>query len=90
MSLIQKIKSAVELAGYQFFYDSGDGLDLLIDTADFSNSKCVVFAFLLSDSKLVDGVESASIGLFFSRITEFDYQALENDALQELCKIDAY
>ena len=90
MGLIQKIKREVENAGFAFYYDSGNGLNQLLDGADFSDDKTVVFAFQLSTTNFVDGKESGSVGLFFARQTNFDFDALENEAIQEATKADAW
>ena len=90
MSLITKIKAEVEAAGLQFYYDSGGGLNKMLENANFDDGNCVVFAFLLTSTTLTDGKESGNIGLFFSKITNFDFEALENDAIQEECKLIAW
>ena len=90
MSLITKIKAEVESAGFQFYYDSGGGLNKMLDSADFEDGKTVVFAFLLTSTSLIDGIESGNVGLFFSKMTDFDFEALENDSIQEVCKMDAW
>ena len=90
MSLITKIKAEVEAAGLQFYYDSGGGLNKMLDLADFSDNKTVVFSFLLQNTQLSDGKESGNIGLFFCRKTDFDFESLENDEIQEECKLDAW
>lgn len=90
MGLIQKIKREVENAGFAFYYDSGNGLNQLLDGAYFSDNKTVVFAFQLSTTNLVDGKENGSIGLFFSRLTELDFEAIENEEIQEATKADAW
>ena len=89
MSLIKKIKSAVEAIGLEFLYDRGEGLDKLIDDSDLSGGKCVVYSFLLANSTLKDGKESANFGIFFAKMTEFDFNAIENDDLQNECKVIA-
>ena len=86
MSLIKKIKSAVEAMGIEFCYDNGGGLDKLIDNSDLTDSKCVVYTFLMSNSTLKDGKESAQFSIFFAKMTEFDFDSLENDTLQDDCK----
>lgn len=90
MSLITKIKAEIEAAGFQFYYDSGGGLNKMLDSADFEDGKTVVFAFLLTSTQLNDGKESGNVGLFFSKMTDFDFEALENDEIQDLCKVDAW
>ena len=90
MSLITKIKAEVESLGLQFYYDSGGGLNKMLENANFDDGNCVVFAFLLTSTTLTDGKESGNVGLFFSKITEFDFEALENDAIQEECKLIAW
>lgn len=89
MSLIKKIKSAVEAMGLEFCYDNGGGLDILIDNSDLSDGKCVAYAFLLSNSTMKDGKESANISVFFAKLTEFDFDSMENDTLQDECKVIA-
>ena len=86
MSLIKKIKSAVDAMGLDFCYDNGGGLDILIENSDLTDGKCVAYAFLLSNSTLKDGKESANISIFFAKLTEFDFDSMENDTLQEECK----
>ena len=86
MSLIKKIKKQVEDFGLKFFYDHGAGLDDQMANVDIRDKEVVVFAFLLSATNLTDGKESGNIGLFFAMKTEFDFEALENDDLQENCK----
>lgn len=90
MGLIHKIKREVENAGFAFYYDSGNGLNQLLDGADFSDNKTVVFAFQLSTTNLVDGKENGQVGLFFARLTEFDFEAMENEEIQEATKADAW
>ena len=90
MSLISKIKTAVEAQGLEFHYDSGGNLEELIGNADFENDKCVVFAFLLENETFEDGKESGQIGLFFSKLSEVDFDSMENDAIQDECKAIAY
>lgn len=90
MSLISKIRTAVEAQGLAFYYDSGGNLEDLIANADFENDKVVVFAFLLSNETFEDGKESGNVGLFFSKLTEVDFDSLENDAIQDECKRVAY
>ena len=86
MSLLKKIKSAVEAMGLEFCYDNGGGLDILIDNSDLSDGKCVAYTFLMTNSTMKDGKESANISVFFAKLTEFDFDSLENDTLQEECK----
>jgi hypothetical protein len=90
MSLISKLKTEVEAFGLQYIYDSNGGINKMLDYADYSDGKCVVYSFLLSQSKLIDGIESATIGMFFSKITEFDFESIENDTLQQECKEIAF
>lgn len=90
MSLISKIKTIVEASGYNFYYDSGGNLEEIVGNADFDNNKCVVFAFLLSNSTFEDGKEAANIGLFFSRLAKMDFDSMENDAIQDECKEDMF
>lgn len=90
MSLISKIKSNVEAFGLEYIYDSTGGVNKMVDNADYSDSKCVVYSFLLSQSQFNDGIESATIGLFFSKLTEFDFESIENDTLQQECKEIAF
>ena len=89
MSLIKKIKAIAGALDYQFFYDSGQGIESAIANANISDDETVVFAYLLSTTTLSDGKESGQIGIFFYRLTEFDFGALENDAIQEETKKDA-
>jgi len=86
MSLITKIKTVVESIGLPFLYDNGGGINQLLESVDFSEGQAAVFAFVLSQTNFVDGKESANIGLFFAKETEFAGDALENDEIQESCK----
>ena len=89
MSLIKKIKSAVEAMGLEFCYDNGGGLNRLIENSDLSDCKCVAYAFLMTNSTIKDGKESANISIFFAKLTEFDFDSIENDTLQKECKVIA-
>ena len=89
MSLIKKIKAIAEALDYQFFYDSGAGIEHQISNATIADEETIVFAYLLSATSLSEGKESGQIGVFFYRLTEFDFGALENDAIQEETKKDA-
>ena len=89
MSLIKKIKTIAEALDYQFFYDSGAGIEQQISNATIANDETIVFAYLLSNTSLSEGKESGTIGIFFYRLTEFDFEALENDDIQEAAKADA-
>ena len=89
MSLLKKIKTIVEAMEIEFLYDNGGGLDILIDRSDLHDNKCVAYAFLLSNSTLKDNKESANFGIFFAKMTDFDFDSLENDTLQEECKVIA-
>lgn len=86
MSLIKKIKSVVENMGLEFMYDNGGGLDILIEKSDLTDGKCVAYSFLMSNSTLSDGKESANFSIFFAKMTEFDFESIENDDLQQQCK----
>ena len=48
MSLISKLKTEVEAFGLQYVYDSNGGINKMLDYADYSDGKCVVYSFLLS------------------------------------------
>lgn len=89
MSLLKKIKSAVEVLGIEFLYDNGGGLDILIDKSDLHDNKCVAYAFLMTNSTFKDLKESANFSIFFAKMTDFDFDSLENDTLQEECKVIA-
>ncbi|CAB5225808.1 hypothetical protein UFOVP756_8 [uncultured Caudovirales phage] len=90
MSLISKLKNEVEAFGLQFLYDSAGGINRMIDNADYTEDKCVVYSFLLSQSQFIDGKETAQIGVFFSKLTDFDFDSIENDAIQQACKEIAF
>lgn len=90
MSLIKKIKNEVNEMGLLFLYDNGVGIDKLIAETDFTQYHIVVYAFLLSTTTFKDGKESANIGIFFSKLTDYDQFALENDTLQDECKRAAF
>jgi len=57
--------------------------------ANIADDETIVFAYLLSTTSLSEGKESGTIGIFFYRLTEFDFEALENDDIQEAAKADA-
>jgi len=90
MSLINKIAQECEEQGLEFLYDSGQGIEQLIADADFTYDKTVVYAFLLSTTNFVDGKESANFGIFFAKPTDLDFEAIENEAIQETCKQVAF
>lgn len=86
MSLIKKIKSEAEAMGLEFCYDNGGGLDILIENSDLSDGKCVAYAFLMTNSTMKEGKESAPFSIFFAKMTDFDFDSIENDTLQDECK----
>lgn len=90
MSIISKLKTIIEGENLQFMYDSGGNLEHLLDLADWENGKCVVFAFLLSESQLIEGKETANVGLFFSKLSDLDADSFTNDKLQDECKAVAW
>lgn len=89
MGLLQKLKNIIEGAGYQFLYDSNNGLNELFDNVEFPEKKSVIYVNLLGGTKLVEGIESGNIALFFCRKTEFDFDTLENEKIIQSCLYDA-
>jgi hypothetical protein len=89
MGLLQKLKNIIEGAGYQFLYDSNNGLNELFDNVEFPEKKSVIYVNLLGGTKLVEGIESGNIALFFCRKTEFDFDTLENEKIIQECLYDA-
>ena len=81
MGLLQKLKNIIEGAGYQFLYDSNNGLNELFDNVEFPEKKSVIYVNLLGGTKLVEGIESGNIALFFCRKTDFDFDTLENEKI---------
>ena len=89
MGLLQKLKNIIEGAGYQFLYDSNNGLNELFDNVEFPERKSVIYVNLLGGTKLVEGIESGNIALFFCRKTDFDFDTLENEKIIQECLYDA-
>ena len=89
MGLLQKLKNIIEGAGYQFLYDSNNGLNELFDNVEFPEKKSVIYVNLLGGTKLVEGIESGNIALFFCRKTDFDFDTLENEKIIQDCLYDA-
>ena len=89
MGLAAKLKSKFEALGYEFYYQSQKALNKQLDNADFSDNKTVIFAFLLSNSTLIDGKESADVAIFFAKKTDFDFDEWENDEIQQACMVEA-
>ena len=89
MGLLQKLKNIIEGAGYQFLYDSNNGLNELFDNVEFPEKKSVIYVNLLGGTKLVEGIESGNIALFFCRKTDFDFDTLENEKIIQECLYDA-
>ena len=89
MGLLQKLKNIIEGAGYQFLYDSNNGLNELFDNVELPEKKSVIYVNLLGGTKLVEGIESGNIALFFCRKTDFDFDTLENEKIIQECLYDA-
>jgi len=90
MSLVHKIQSECEAHGLEFLYDNGNGLNQLINNADLSDDKTVCCLFAISTSTFSEGKETANLVLCFFKQTELDFEAVENEEIQERCKEDAF
>ena len=89
MAILQKIKRIVEDSGFKFYYDSQNSINKILDNVDFSNDKSVVYCYLFNNMKLVDGMESGNVVLFFCKKTDFDFNSDENESIIDECLIDA-
>ena len=91
MSFINKIKSSVENAtGLQFYYGTYEQINGIIDDADFSSGNGIAYAVILGDTELIDGKEKGVVAVAFVNLTEFDFDALENDTIQESMKAKGF
>lgn len=88
MALLKKLKKIIEDADYEFYYDTGNGLNDLLDNADFEENKSIIYCYLLGNTKLTDGMESGNVALFFCRKTDFDFDTIENEKIIEGCLKD--
>jgi hypothetical protein len=90
MSLVKKIKAVADALSLEFLYDQGAGLEAMVESADFSGGKVVLFAFPLSLVNFVDGKESGQFGIFFSQVGDIENDGMMNDDIQDNCKAVAF
>jgi hypothetical protein len=90
MSLVKKLKEVADALSLEFLYDQGAGLEAMVESADFSDGKVVLFAFPLSLVNFVDGKESGQFGIFFSQVGDIENTGLMNDDIQDNCKSVAF
>lgn len=90
MSLISKIRKTFTDIGIEFYYGTYQMLNKSLDNANFNSDKSVVWCLLLSEMDFKNGIESGNVALFFGRKTDFDFDSIENDEIQNLTKIDAF
>ena len=89
-SIVQKIKKTVsDTVKLPFYTGNSTQLNEVLDNADFSNGG-VVYLYQISDSEFKDGIESMIAAIAFVDLTEFDFDTLENDEIQERLKNTAF
>ena len=91
MTIIEAIKSSVEGVGCTFLYHAhGELNNLIASEPAFAGDAPVVLCYLL-DSGTVEqagGVwrERVNVGLFFSKVSQIDFDAMQNEQLLDKCK----
>lgn len=85
-SIVLKIKkSIIDTVKLPFFYGNNTKLNEVLDDADFSGGG-VVYLYMIGDSDIEDGIESMIAAIAFVDLTDFDFDTLENDDIQERMK----
>lgn len=90
MTLIEKIKHSVEKATkLTCVYQSAEDVNRIVDNIEMP---CAVF-FLLTSGQVADDLrnirERVTVAMFFVDLTEFDFQAIENEHIIDRCKKSA-
>lgn len=91
MSIIEHIKKSVEALGCVFVYNAeGETNEIVARTPEFANEPPVVLCYLLKNgtTEQVGGSwrERVNIGLFFSKVADYDFDGVENEDKLEECK----
>jgi len=91
MNIIEYIKDSVERVGCAFVYNAeGETNDIVARTPEFSSEPPVVLCYLLKNgtTEQVGGswVERVNVGLFFSKVADYDFDGVSNEDKLELCK----
>lgn len=91
MNIIRELKESIERAcNVPFFYGSAEDVNRALDNADFP---CAL-AFLIQQGAVTDvnGVlrERLTFAISFAELTQFDFEAMENEDIIERCKERAF
>lgn len=91
MTIIEAIKRSVERLGCTFLYHAdGELNELVARESAFDSDVPVVLCYLLGSGStdITAGVarERVNVGLFFSKKTEYDFNAIENERIIDVCK----
>jgi len=91
MTIIDKLKQSIETAtGLTFYYHAVGTLNEEMDNASFP----CVYAFPAESSAVEDklGVfhERLNLAVFFCNVTDYDFNALENEEIIDGCKKSAF
>ena len=87
MTIVDKIKESISVAtDLPVYYQSEEQLNRIADNADYP---CAYFFLLQTQGITTDSMtlrERVNIAVFFVNLTEFDFNADENEAIIDECK----
>lgn len=91
MTIIEAVKNSIERVGCAFLYHAdGELNELVAREPAFDGDVPVALCYLLGSGStdITAGVarERVNIGVFFSLKTNFDFDAIENERLLDVCK----
>lgn len=91
MTIIEAVKNSIERVGCAFLYHAdGELNELVAREPAFDSDVPVALCYLLGSGStdITAGVarERVNIGVFFSLKTNFDFDAIENERLLDVCK----
>lgn len=87
MTIIDKIKESISVAtDLPVYYQSAEQLNRIADNATYP---CAYFFLLTTQGISTDSMslrERVNIAVFFVDLTEFDFDAMQNEAIIDECK----
>lgn len=91
MTIIEAVKNSIERVGCAFLYHAdGELNELVAREPAFDSDVPIALCYLLGSGStdITAGVarERVNIGVFFSLKTNFDFDAIENERLLDVCK----
>lgn len=90
MTIIDKIKASVEAIDLPFNYASAEGLNIMLDNADFPCALMMLIETGAIEDENGRYHERITFVLSFAELTEFDFDSLENEVIIDRCKQRAF